>query len=747
MRRLLGVMMVLLPLSPLGCGPDQGQVTANGKADSGANRPQCTSTPPDADHDGISDADEGANAKPPVDTDRDGVPDFRDTDSDGDGIPDAVEARNQGACSPPADSDQDGKPDFRDLDSDSATDSTVLDREEAGPDPARPLDTDGDGAPDFADEDNDGDGIPDAIELAVPGGAAATTLALAPDSDADGAPDFRDADADGDGVPDSAETSVDSDGDGAPNYRDTDADGDCIPDAVEGVADSDGDTVPDFLDRDSDGDGLADGAEDKNCNGAVDACESDRLKADSDGDGVTDLVEATACSLKPPAEQAQTMCACDAASSNVSPRTRGDFVFVVDYQQTPVPTRDTLNLSTDVSQADVVFALDTTGSMQKSLDNLAGFLASKIPTIKARVPNIAFGVYQFRDNGDNPNVQYVHRVMTVNTPQGIASVVNALDALVAGGGGDAPENGFGALYAIAGGPVISYSNYTSALSASGPAAPLAGESFGSLYGAGFRPGSVPIIVAVSDANFQEYATGRANTTSRLNAIGAKVIGIAGDRGYLSSGTVAKTNLIDIATNTGGVVAPADFGPVGTRTCSVGMCCTGINGSDEAPVNGVCPLAFSYSNDNGSGVTDGVVSGIVSLARSLRFDIHVEASDVDPMTIDNFLERLEPNVSGVGQAAVCITLNPASLRDDYIGPKAAPGPDGIKDTFPQVQNGNKVCFDVVPKQNNTVRNTGDPQVFRARLQVKGQTAGGSVNLGTPREVFFLVPPVIENGPIN
>jgi hypothetical protein len=743
MRRLLSVMMLLLPL---GCGPETGQLNPGGKGDNGASRPQCTSTPPDTDNDGISDADEGASAKPPVDTDRDGIPDFRDLDSDGDGIPDSIEARNQGACTPPADSDGDGKPDFRDVDSDSATDSTVLDREELGPDPANPIDTDGDHVPDYADDDNDGDGIPDAVELSVPGGAPATTLALAPDSDADGTPDFRDSDSDGDGLADNLDGAMDSDGDGAPNYRDTDSDGDCIPDALEGSADGDADGVPDFIDRDSDGDGLADNSEDKNCNGAVDPCESDRLKADSDGDGVTDLVEATACSLKSPAEQAQTMCACDAATANVSPRTRGDFVFTVDYMQPPMPGRDTLSLATDVSQADVVFALDTTGSMQNALDNLTGYLASKIPTIKARVPNIAFGVYQFRDNDDSPNVQYVHRIMTVNTQPAINSIVNALRGLQADGGGDAPENGFGALYAIAGGPVITYSNYTSALSALTPAAPFAGESFGTLYGAGFRPGSVPIVVAVSDCDYHEYTTGRANTISRLNAIGARVIGLAGDRGAYSSGAVAKTNLTQIATATGATVSPADFGPVGTRTCSVGMCCTGINGTDEAPVNGVCPLSFSYSNDNGA-VTDGIVSGIVSLARALRFDIHVEASDVDPMTIDNFLERLEPNVSGVGPASVCVQINPATLGDRYIGPKAIPGIDGLKDTFPQVQNGNKVCFDVVPKQNTTVRNTGEPQVFRARLQVKGETAGGSVNLGVPREVFFLVPPVIENGPIN
>src|SRR6185369_8582084 len=45
----------------------------------------------------------------------------------------------------------------------------------------------------------------------------------------------------------------------------------------------------------------------------------------------------------------------------------------------------------------------------------------------------------------------------------------------------------------------------------------------------------------------------------------------------------------------------------------------------------------------------------------------------------------------------------------------------------------------------VRNTDEPQMFRARLQVKGQRAGGTINLGVACDVFFLVPPVIQNGP--
>ena len=64
---------------------------------------------------------------------------------------------------------------------------------------------------------------------------------------------------------------------------------------------------------------------------------------------------------------------------------------------------------------------------------------------------------------------------------------------------------------------------------------------------------------------------------------------------------------------------------------------------------------------------------------------------------------------------------------------------------------QICFDVVAKENIAIMNTTQPQFFRAQLQVIGQTKTANMtnnfNLGTPRDVFFLVPPVIINGPIN
>jgi hypothetical protein len=195
--------------------------------------------------------------------------------------------------------------------------------------------------------------------------------------------------------------------------------------------------------------------------------------------------------------------------------------------------------------------------------------------------------------------------------------------------------------------------------------------------------------------------------------------------------------------------PADFGPVGTRPagCAVGQCCTALAGAGEAPqADGTCPLAFQYDDNNGNGVSDAVVSGIVALANGLKFDIHVEARDVDPMTVDNFMLKLVPNLSGAGPAAMCISTLSSPLLDNFTGPKATPGGDGVLDTFPGIGGGLQICFDVIPKSNTVVMNTDMVQMFHAQLQVKGVAGGNTVNLGTPRDVFFLVPPKIKNGPI-
>ena len=88
----------------------------------------------DSDNDGISDAFEAGATWPtvPIDTDGDGLPDYRDVDSDGDGISDAEQKGPSTCCL-----------------GNGATPAGV----------GQPIDTDGDAIPDYKDDDSDNDGI------------------------------------------------------------------------------------------------------------------------------------------------------------------------------------------------------------------------------------------------------------------------------------------------------------------------------------------------------------------------------------------------------------------------------------------------------------------------------------------------------------------------------------------------------------------------------------------------------------
>ena len=94
---------------------------------------------------GLSDTLEaGGDPANPIDSDEDGIADYRETDSDDDGLSDTLEAGGDPAN--PVDSDEDGIADYRETDSDGDGLSDTL---EAGDDPANPTDTDEDGVPDY----------------------------------------------------------------------------------------------------------------------------------------------------------------------------------------------------------------------------------------------------------------------------------------------------------------------------------------------------------------------------------------------------------------------------------------------------------------------------------------------------------------------------------------------------------------------------------------------------------------------
>ena len=143
-------------------GRADGAVSADGIPSSAGNG----NTPPDTDKDGKTDPYD-------LDTDGDTIPDNVEgqgtytkpsgKDTDGDGLDDAYD-KDHGTYVIPVDTDKDGKPDWRDLDTDN---DGIPDVDEAGPNPNTPQDTDKDGIGDWREVDSNSDRIPDGETLLI----------------------------------------------------------------------------------------------------------------------------------------------------------------------------------------------------------------------------------------------------------------------------------------------------------------------------------------------------------------------------------------------------------------------------------------------------------------------------------------------------------------------------------------------------------------------------------------------------
>lgn len=534
---------MVLPRSPLpvilaflvGCGPGGGK---DGEGSTGD-----VLSWSDADHDNIIDLDEGyvdpnaasedtAAVTTSADTDGDGTEDYLDEDSDNDGIPDITEAGDTDIQTLPWDSDNDGIADFRDLDSDG---NCILDGEEAGDD----LDTDG--LLPFSDLDDDGDGILDVIEI----GAECAR----PDHDQDGTADFQDLDSDGDGVGDKWEAGTspwdtnprDADGDGTADYLDDDSDGDGMSDAAEaGVnnpatepADTDGDGIYDFADVDSDGDGITD--QEEAGRGL------DPYNQDSDGDGYTDGAE-------------------DAAGTN--PLDSGS---VIDGLYVSVPERtnveQTFEFTLSVERGDVIFLLDTTGSMSTTLNGVSTQFNTILSSLAATLPDAAYGVathddYAYGGYGsaglDKPF--WLNQQVTTDTSR----VQGILSALRVHSGADTPESSMEALYQTLTGAGYDqdcdgrYDTNTDLVpflaSGSDPFGGAGGQGYSSTVpgtgmggGVGFRDYSLPVIVYATDAQMRDPETrggwsgtpggcpgdaGASDVVAAAAAAGARLIGVS-----------------------------------------------------------------------------------------------------------------------------------------------------------------------------------------------------------------------------
>jgi hypothetical protein len=648
----------------LGCGP-----SPTGDDDPGIE---------DADGDGISDTDEGRASN--VDTDGDGIPDYLDEDSDNDGIPDYREAGDADLATPPVDSDGDGIPDFRDLDSDNNGRPDDLDGIE---------DPDADGKGNYADLDDDGDGIPDVIELGP-------TPLQPVDTDGDGIPDFRDTDSDNDTIPDRIETADDFDNDGLGNYIDLDSDDDCIPDELEArgnpPADSDGDGRYDFLDRDSDNDGLLDGAEDANCNGAVDPGESSAINEDTDGDGVTDLVEVAAGT--------------DPTNPNSNPQANGDYVFVEPYMEPQSPLDDDLDFRTNLQAVDMYVILDRSGSMSTEITSIKNNLSAVVNNLTCAplgagqppncIPDLWAGAGTVGYAGSGADA-YRHFVDVQPAPN-----FSQLPTSEPGGCCAEPLN-FSVYSAVTGQGSAQFGFGAVPARTSCVGSPAANNGFGGFGYACFRNNALPVVLLATDE--PPISAGDTNKNPNWDAIvkpamlsaKARLVGILGDN--LSGNT--KPDLEKMATDTGAVDA----------------------------LNNNAPLVF---NGSGSTAASAIQTGILRLANGLPLDLNAVTVDDPSDSVDaiaSFVDHIE--TLQLGNAACANNLTDVDSNGDTF-----------KDKYLGVRTGTPVCWKVVSKPNTTVPATDQPQLFRATIRVFGD---GITQLDQ-RNVFFLVPPKPADGPL-
>lgn len=301
----------------------------------------------------------------------------------------------------------------------------------------------------------------------------------------------------------------------------------------------------------------------------------------------------------------------------------------------------TVNAGTGSGQADVLFIVDTTGSMGGAISSVQTGLSGIVSSIAG---NVAYGVAQYKDataGGDSFDYQLNQAITTNN-----AAVQTALNNLSAGGGGDFPEQG---LYALKQGA-------TSAAT-------------------GWRPGSKRIEVIVGDAPSHEGAntadgTTVANTKTTLNANNVSVQAIdVGSGGLNSSGQFDGAGSIFAAP--GGVSGGysngtyADAANAITAALAAAFANYTTVGLDLSAIP--AGLAYTYSGDiigtfdrsidrtfNFTLTLTGLTAGDYSFGVNGLVDGGIVATESDRITVTDAPEPASLVLLGAGLAALGVT---------------------------------------------------------------------------------------------
>jgi len=366
------------------------------------------------------------------------------------------------------------------------------------------------------------------------------------------------------------------------------------------------------------------------------------------------------------------------------------------------------------SLADLVFSMDTTGSMGGEIANLQSALNNIAAAASALVPDTNFAAASWRDfpidpfgsPGDLP-WQLLQKVTS-----NLTSVQSAISSMSAAGGGTTTaESGYEALYQLGTGAGVSWPP-------SGSVPPYPGPGLG---GAGFRAGAQPLAIHVTDAtsnDASDYGAAVPNAHSKsqafaaLTALGVRVLTV-----FSGTDAPADSQAREIATATGARVPPCAFPSPRPAGCAATQCCTGINGSGEAvDVGGQCPLRFR-TDTSGTGLGTAVVRGLQAAVRYAKRDVIAVATDpvgggpdttcfIDAIEADAFFPPPEE------PAASCV---PVPTPADVGGSGYHDGFTGFATGAGSGSPGSRLRF-VVHASNDCVASTGTVQSFDVHLNL-------------------------------
>ena len=413
-----------------------------------------------------------------------------------------------------------------------------------------------------------------------------------------------------------------------------------------------------------------------------------------------------------------------------------DFFFVEPYLGTPSPDRDVLKFGTNIKQVDVAISMDTTGSMGGSIANLKTNIATTLlPALVAAIPSVGMAIAYHDDyptgSYGTPGCSFTGGVLPGDVPAGIIQLVTtdlpkaqaAANKLETHCGGDGPEAQEPSMWHILTGKELKWDTGTV------PAHTPAPGTFG---GVDFRPGSLPVVVEITDVSWHDalkdpYGTditappSLADLKTEFVKDNARFVDVT--NGAFGAPEDQANELSDGSKSN---IPPAAFGAC--PSAGTGPCCTGLSGAGrpaDGPA-GSCRLNFLHSS--GSGVSTSIVKAIQAISVGSQFDVTAVASN-DPTNPDGvdatkFIKALRAMDEG-DAAQGC----PPHAAKDTNG-------DSIKDTFLAVVVGTPVCFEILPEKNSTVPPKASAQFFNAFINVLGMP--GSVKLDL-RTVLFLVPP--------